>query len=241
MRGWLASSSVILAGGVLVVGSAMALDRARPPDKVAADRVSFPDAERLRPLCFGFTEVAADLVWIQTLLYYSAHINLDQQFPWLDRMSETALDLDPRFAGAYRWCSATATWKTSNRTSISEVDFLLANHYAELGMRRLPEDWQFPYLLGANWFYDRDDSRRAAYYWQIAAQLPGAEARLFERLSNVHRRLGETEKAIIRTQDLLSLTTEPGQRAEIERRLALLEHQLASELSSMPPPGDDEE
>ena len=139
MRGWLASSSVILAGGVLVVGSAMALDRARPPDKVAADRVSFPDAERLRPLCFGFTEVAADLVWIQTLLYYSAHINLDQQFPWLDRMSETALDLDPRFAGAYRWCSATATWKTSNRTSISEVDFLLANHYAELGMRRMPE------------------------------------------------------------------------------------------------------
>jgi len=220
---------VIVAGATLAVASAVSIDELRPPDKAAESRAFYPDARRLEPLCFEYTGVAADLAWIQVLLYYGRHIVGDQEFPWLDRMIETALDLDPRFTGAYRWASSTATWRTRNRGIPNDTQLWLANHYAELGMRRLPDNWEFPYLIGSNWYYDRDDLPKTRYYWEIAEQMPGADPDLLQRLSDIHRRENELVKAIERLEDLSRIATEPSQLEMINRRLVILQRTLAEQ------------
>ena len=109
---------------------------------------------------------------------------------------------------------------------VPEHELWLANYYAELGMRRLPDDWRFPYLIGANWYYDRDDLPRTRYYWEKAVELPGADPLILERLGTVHRRLGELEKAVQRLEDLLKVVKEPGIRNEVKLRLEVFRNKL---------------
>lgn len=217
---------VIALSATLAVASAVKIDDLRPPDRVADLRAFYPDAARLRPLCFGYTEVAADLAWIQALIYYGRHIMGDQEFPWLDRMIETAVDLDPRFAGAYRWATSTATWRNRTRGVPSDTALWLANHYAELGMRRLPELWEFPYLLGSSWYYDRDDLPRTRYYWEIAEKMPGADPDLLQRLSDINRRQDDLEKALERLVALSQIITVPDQLEMIRRRIFVLRRKI---------------
>ncbi|NOZ87755.1 MAG: hypothetical protein GXP49_16145 [Deltaproteobacteria bacterium] len=209
-----------------IIGTAYQIDQARPPEKVLLQKTHYPDAERMKPLCFGYTEIASDLVWIQILLYYGAHILHDERFDYMDRMTETAISLDPRFAGLYSWATSTATWRTRRRSYVADENLWLENYYAMLGMRRLPNDWRFPYLLGSNWYYDRDNLIKTKYYWEIAAKLPGADPLILERLGTVHRRLGELEKAIQRLEDLLHVVTEPKLKEEIVLRIEAFKRRL---------------
>ena len=229
MRRSLAALGVIILGAATAMATAVQIDELRPPDRVLHQRVAYPDAERLRPLCFGHTEVAADLAWIQILMYYGLHMLRDEQVPWLDRMTETAVGLDPRFEGAYRWAVTAATWRKRTRPLTTDYDVRLANHYAEMGMRRRPDSWQFPYLLGATWYYDRDDLPRTRYYWSKAAEYPDAPEHLLENLATINRRMGDLDKAIMRLGDLIPITTEPGQREMLQHRLEFLRKQLQAQ------------
>ena len=42
-----------------------------------------PSGKFLKPLCLGFDEVVADLLWMKAVVYFGGHARADQHYPWL--------------------------------------------------------------------------------------------------------------------------------------------------------------
>jgi hypothetical protein len=143
-----------------------ALDQIRFKDS-DADRIFLPSADALRVASMGYHTVTADLFWVRSVLTFSEiHANsTPEDARWLDAMLTTVAVLDPKWRTVYyhgggmlRVCD-----------SIHESDGLF-----EKGMENLPEEPYFPFSIGMNAYLYLKDLDRAAYYLDLASQIPGA-------------------------------------------------------------------
>ncbi len=141
------------------------------------DVPAFP-AEVVRPFSFGLRSVVSDLMFLQAIQVHggrgAAMVTAQQgarDDHAMNRLLTYATDLDPQFAGAYRFAGNAMPRQTLDGkvTNVLQAEALLAK-----GVRERGDDWHIPFALGFLQSYYLARFEEAGRSFAAAARLPGA-------------------------------------------------------------------
>ena len=232
---WLPAATAAILGVGLMSTAGIAKQRAGalratwPPE---ADVMYLPSSRTLRHLSLGHTELFADLVAARANVYYGSMLATRAPQRWLDQYLHTAVDLDPKFHRVYMSGAAMLVYYGGAITTgaVERANVLLAR-----GEKAFPDDWNLPFQLGFNSFWELpgtttpDDPRipgwrqtgvealrRAALFEGVPAWLPNLTARLLTKQ-------GADELAIRYLEQAYASTSSEETRAQIRGKLEVLQ------------------
>lgn len=197
-----------------------------PPEQ---DLLYLPRADVLRAGSLGHTELLADLVWVRTVIYAGEEIGHHGRMRWLDRYLDTIVALDPAFKRPYKWAGVVTMY---NGRVITNEMVRASNHYLELGEKLFPEDWEFPFMLGCNYWNElhtenpeqRTEWRRiGAEHIRHAALLQGAPSWLPMVAASFLTREGQNDLAIRHLEEVYASTEDPKIREQVRNKLVQLQ------------------
>lgn len=192
------------------------------------DLLYLPNAELLRVLSLGHRELLADLVWIRAVVYAGGTLAKRGKMVWLDRYLDTIMTLDPRFRKPYQWAGVITMY---NGHTITNEMVMQSNHYLEKAVDRFPDDWEFPFMLGANYLHElrtQDPKERAlwdaraANYIERAALLQGGPPWLPILAATLTSKQGKLDLAVRHLEAALASTDDDNARQGIRNKLANL-------------------
>lgn len=166
-----------------------------------------PSEGALRVLFGGFETLAADVVWIWSLVYYGEKRAQSRNPAYLEDYARTIVALDPYFHPVYRWFSTTYI---NSHHPPSHEDLERVERFLERGTEYFPDDHRLLKTAGLNYIgYSSDrppdvrleEVERAIELLERAAQhegapdnLPFTVAWLYQRKRQLERRLaGESD------------------------------------------------
>jgi hypothetical protein len=186
------------------------------------ERYSLPPPALIRALAFGYNELAADILWIRTIIYFTDHLLKDRDLRYLDRHIANIIALDNRFKIIYRYGSAMMMSRGETRTNedvLSAIDLLKKAH------QLFPDDFQFPFSIGAYYMNDlqspskkqRDEWKRDAADWVYRASLIGAKEMpwLPSLAARIYTEQGRRDLAIQHLQELYLVTQDERMKQQI--------------------------
>ena len=163
------SASLLLVGLVFVLCAGFislkaAIERI-PRKKIPGASIIFiPSGKYLKFATFGYSSLAADLVYIWAIQYYSTFTIVDR-FQNLEHIFSIIAELDPRYTDPYEIGSLIA---------ITEArDLHLAYKILDLGLAKNPDQWIFPFEAG-HIAQRAGDFETARKYYEKAKNIPGA-------------------------------------------------------------------
>ena len=174
------------------------------------------------PLAFGFRSVLADFTFleaIQLLALRKASQPSTETIPLdraLDRLLTYAVDVDPKFGGAYRFAAAALPHETVDNKVMGVV---AAAAILDRGVRELPDEWRIWFLLGFIRGYYLHEYAEAARCMAQAARLPGSPRYLGLLATRLGVQGGELQLATDLAEGMLAQANEEQTRKQWEDRL----------------------
>jgi tetratricopeptide (TPR) repeat protein len=151
--------------GMTFMGMKLEMDKI-PREKVPGSSIIYiPSGKYLKYATFGFSSLAADLIYIWSIQYFSDHTVLDR-FDYLDHVISVINELDPRWFDPYDIGALIAIHDARN------LDIALK--ILDRGLEKNPTEWIYPYQAGhyVQWFVK--DYKRAREYYKTAMEIEGA-------------------------------------------------------------------
>jgi tetratricopeptide (TPR) repeat protein len=137
--------------------------------------VSLPSGKALKVLSFGYRNLAADMLFIWSIQFYSTTY-LTNRFDFLERVYDTITDITPQYKEPYIIGSLIMVYEAR--------DIPMALRLLEKGSRLNPDEWYFDQDAGYYCYKYLKDYNRAEFYYNRAAAKPGAPA--FIRRMSAH-------------------------------------------------------
>ncbi len=163
MRGRLLAV-VSLSGLLLAAGMQNRFDSTKDYFGERSTFVSLPSGKSLKVLSFGYTNLAADLLFIWSIQFYSTYY-LTNRFDFLERVYDTITDISPHYKEPYIIGSLIM--------ALEAKDIPMALRLLDKGALHNPNEWIFDEESGFYCYkYLKDYSRAERYYDQAAAK-PG--------------------------------------------------------------------
>lgn len=129
-----------------------------------ADRgafVSLPTGKTLKVLSFGYHNLAADLLFIWSIQFYSAY-HITNRFDFIERVYDTITDITPRYRDPYIVGALIMVHEAE--------DVPMALRLLDKGSLRDPQEWLYDHDAGYYCYkYLKDYSRAEKYYARAAA------------------------------------------------------------------------
>jgi hypothetical protein len=232
---WPRAAMTVLLAGALVALAGISLrqaNRLRATWPAEADLLYLPTSTTLRHLALGHTELASDLIAARANVYYGSMLGTKAPQKWLDQYLHAAIDLDPKFHRLYQSGAAMLVYY-GGAIKVEAVE--RANSLLVRGEKAFPTDWNIPFQLGFNLFFElpgasgADDPRvpawrqagvealrRAAVFDGVPDWLPNLTARLLTKQ-------GADEMAIRSLEQAYAATSSEETRAQIRGKLELLQ------------------
>ncbi|MDQ7799027.1 MAG: hypothetical protein RDU76_08820 [Candidatus Edwardsbacteria bacterium] len=157
---------LLLASGLLVFTSQNSLDRMKAADGQQGELLYFPSARFTRAAAFGFTNLAADGIWLQMIQYYGQHSLSDREYKYLGHMFDLLTYLAPQFKMAYNFGALLLV--SDARDPAGALKLL------DKGISLNPEDWSIPFTKGFINYIFLSDYREAGRWFTISSRLAGA-------------------------------------------------------------------
>lgn len=199
-----------------------------------AEAYYLPSPRILRGLAFGYNELAADLLWVRSIAYYANHITTDRDLRHIERYLNTIVALDPHFRAIYRYGPAMITGRGSWRENphvLGAIELLKRAHAL------WPEDWNYPFAIGAYLLdlrgtkQERGEWKRQAADWINRAALLGANVPWLPSIAaRFHSEQGQRELAIRHLEEIYLTTQDPKMKEQIVHKLRELRAARISEL-----------
>jgi hypothetical protein len=189
------------------------------------DVVYLPSSRALRVGSLGHTELAADLVFLRTTIYFASAFVGTRNYDWLDQHVDTVNALDPDFRTPYLFASRATMY---NGLPITNREVEASSHFLEAGLSRFPNDWELAFSLGCNYLFElkSDDPkqkeawRRIGARWIRRAAIAGGGPPWLNGLAtSVMSKQGETEAAIRYLEEAYLTAQDDATREEIRRLL----------------------
>lgn len=228
LRGALGGAALLTLIPLLAVVE-LALERhPRETRAVAGEAYLLPPAPVLRGLALGYNELVADLLWVRTIAYFADHAFTDRQLDHLARYLDGILALDPHFKAIYRFGAAMLMSRGERQTN---EDVFRAIHLLERAHRLYPDDYRFPFHLGAYYISElrpatpaqRARWRRIGADWVRRAAFVGSELSWLPNLAaKVYSEQGERELAIHHLRELYVVTQDAATKRQIAGKLRQL-------------------
>ena len=137
-----------------------------PRTKVpGASLIYIPSGKYLKPATFGYSSLAADLVYIWAIQYYSDY-TIAERYDHLDHIFSIIAELDPRYLDPYEMGAIIAVYEAR--------DPYLAFKALERGLEKNPGQWIFPYQAGHYAAMMLKDYDLAREFYRKAMDIEGA-------------------------------------------------------------------
>ena len=192
-----------------------------PPGASQFDVPAMP-ADVSRPFSFGFRSLLADLTFIEAIQVLggikkfrtAAEGAADDRI--LDRLLTYSTDLDPKFAGAYRFAGNAMPRHTLDEkvTNVLQAETILKK-----GARERPDDWRVPFELGFIQSYYLGRFDEAARNLAAAARAEGSPAYLGLLATRAAADAGDLDFADRMATVMAAEATEEAARTDWEKRL----------------------
>jgi hypothetical protein len=134
----------------------------------------------------------------------------------LARLLEYATDLEPKFAGAYRFAGYAMPRQTLDGRVANVIP---AAAILQKGVREQPDDWRIAFILGVLQAFYLGEPQQAAANLGHAARLPGAPAYLGFLANRLAVEGGDLDSAEQMARAMISEASEEKTREEWEARL----------------------
>jgi hypothetical protein len=183
------------------------LDQDQPPEVLEPPSIpTLPVA-----LAQGFLRrrAAADVQWVRVASYAGDHRFAGAGHPGLSELVGLVVALDPDFREAYLW-GALALSDTPQSA-------LSANGLFAQAEARFPDDWIFPFLMGANSYFVLGDAHAAASAWRRAAPKGGAPDFLLSLAARAEASGGDCEAVLAMAAQLAQSSSSAFARSFEER------------------------
>lgn len=177
---------LLLAGAAGIVGFKAATDRAVRRKLPGSSIIYIPSGKFLKFAAFGYRGLAADLIYIWAIQYYSTPA-IDDRFDHLDHVFAIVNELDPRYQDPYEVGAMIAVDGLRDIPSIArragrEKDIpamggsLLRSAFAILdrGAANNPDQWVYPFEAGHIALMTLKDYALAESYFTRCMKIPGA-------------------------------------------------------------------
>jgi tetratricopeptide (TPR) repeat protein len=142
----------------------LATDRIARKKIPGASVIYLPSGKYLKYATLGYSSMAADLIYIWAIQYYSTPTIVDR-FQNLFHIFSIISELDPRFTDAYEVGALVASYEAKN--------IELAYRVLDLGLEKNPDQWYFPFLAG-HYAQLAKDYETARKYYEKAMKIEGA-------------------------------------------------------------------
>ena len=119
------------------------------------DRYYLPPAEWLRAFSLGYTEAAADMVWVKTIVYFGEKMGAEEKGEGAHHMMNylmTATALDPKFRSCYTAGSSLTLFQAHGRVVRRSIE--MAFELLEKGRKEFPDDGEIFFSLGFMHYYE---------------------------------------------------------------------------------------
>ena len=173
-----------------------------------------PNGEYLRIASLGYREVMADLLWIQAIQVMGERKVSEEAGRWLYRAFDVITTLDPKFVRAYEAGSLALT----TIVVLPEE----SNQLLEKGIRRNPDEWRLPFIMGINYYFEFYDDEKAAESIAAAARLPDAPAGLVPLAANLFMSAKSPQQAVELLAAAYQNTTDESAKRLLEIRLKIM-------------------
>jgi tetratricopeptide (TPR) repeat protein len=141
-----------------------ALDRV-PRQKIpGASIIYIPSGKFLKYATLGYSSMAADLIYLWAIQYYSTYTVVDR-FQNLEHIFSIIAELDPRYTDPYEVGALIAVYEAK--------DLNLAYRILDLGLAKNPDQWIFPFEAG-HYAQVAKDYETAKRYYEKTMRIPGA-------------------------------------------------------------------
>lgn len=128
----------------------------------------------LRSLDLGLHSTLASFLWLKVIQDVGTWLG---EFDRVDRDIRLINDVDPKFSYPYAFAVILLP-------ELGHID--AAIEIGKRGIENVPNDWQIPYYLAADYHIYKKDRKNAAYYFDVAARAPDAP----ERIAHVAKTYG---------------------------------------------------
>jgi len=129
-----------------------------------ASIIYIPSGKYLKYATFGYSSLAADLIYIWAIQYYTTYTIVDR-FQNLEHIFSIIAELDPRYADPYEIGALIAVNEAK--------DLKLALKILDLGLAKNPDQWIFPFEAGHH-AQRAGDYETARKYYEKTTKIPGA-------------------------------------------------------------------
>jgi len=170
-----------------------------------------PSGKFIKPLCLGFDELVADILWIKAVGYFGTHVKTDRNYPWLYHMLDLITTLDPLYQYPYEFGAIIFSLEADNvHQSISIL---------KKGIKNYPDYWRFYFYLGFDYFFILKEPTIAADYIAKAATLPGHPPYLPRLAASLYAVSQGKEHAIIFLKQIYENTQDKQIRSMLEKKM----------------------
>lgn len=156
---------------LLIICCALFLSLKMVTDKIprahipGASIIYIPSGKWLKYATFGFSSLAADLVYIWAIQYYSDY-TIAERYDHLDHVFSIIAELDPRYLDPYEMGAIIAVYEAR--------DPYLAFKVLDRGLAKNPDQWIFPYQAGHYAASTLKDYELARQYYKKTMEIEGA-------------------------------------------------------------------
>jgi hypothetical protein len=183
-----------------------------------------------------YPELLSDLLWCRLLVYYGSNWGGDGDLSQVEDLIDGIIALTPKFRPVYEWSAYAVTYRTGTAT---QEEFLSSIRYLERAMREFPDEYKYPWIAGARYYFDlwspdpeikRRYRERGAELLEQAMTKPNAPQDLATTAANMRSKLGQHQRALDNLRQMVLSTNDAAARNTMLRRVRIANPQLADEL-----------
>jgi tetratricopeptide (TPR) repeat protein len=153
-----------------------------------------PNGRHLKAMSLGHASLAADLVYLWAIQYYSDYDRKDR-FRFVEHVFGNVIpDLDPHYVDPY--------WLGAMILSVEAGDLEAGLRVLDKGFENNPTVWVLPYLAGFE-CYRAHQYERAAEYFDRSSRAPGAPALPLRMKAGIVAKKGDLRESIRLWDELL--------------------------------------
>jgi hypothetical protein len=157
-------SLVLLASSAGVITLKSVVDGVSRQKIPGASIIYIPSGKYLRYATLGYSSLAADLVYLWAIQYYSTYTVVDR-FQNLEHIFSIIAELDPRYTDPYEVGALIAVYEAK--------DLGLACKILDMGLAKNPDQWMFPFEAG-HYAQIAKDYETAKRYYEKTMRIAGA-------------------------------------------------------------------
>ena len=179
-------------------------------------------ADIARPFSFGLRSLVADVMFLQAIQVHGGQRKArtaeagaaDDRA--IDRLLTYATDVDPKFAGAYRFAGNAMPRHTLDGKA---CNVLQARTILKKGVGERPDDWRIPFALGFIESYYLGEFADAAHHLAMAARAPGSPAYVAFLATRAAAEGGDLDFGFQLANAMATQATEESAQKEWQKRL----------------------